>query len=95
MSQYDEEGLAGLEAQLGRDGPRSARVPVNGRTVRPGGGRRAGAWWMLAAAVVALPTGLVLPYGLLVAAGLVLLGIAASLFDPYRAPGGRGRSPGR
>ncbi|MEU1198139.1 hypothetical protein ABZ446_18150 [Streptomyces sp. NPDC005813] len=94
MSQYDEEGLAGLDAQLGRDGPRS-RVPVNRGSVRPGGGRRAGAWWVLATAVVALPTGLVLPHGLLVATGLVLLGIAASLLDPYRPPGGRGRSPGR
>ncbi|MFF4029616.1 hypothetical protein ACFYZ2_07560 [Streptomyces sviceus] len=73
-----------LAARPERDGPRFARAPGSGRPARPREYRRAGAWGTLAVALALLAAGMALPAGLLVALGLVLAGIAGPLFDPDR-----------
>jgi hypothetical protein len=78
MRPYDDERLLALAAQLERDDPRFARRFRRGRPTRPREYRRTGAWWASVAAGVALP------HGLLLAAGLVLAGIGLERFDPYR-----------
>jgi hypothetical protein len=54
----------------------------SGRPARPREYRRTGAWWALAVGVAVLGSGVALAQGLLIAAGLVLVGMAAQLADP-------------
>ncbi|MFF4783084.1 DUF3040 domain-containing protein [Streptomyces griseorubiginosus] len=84
MGRPDDEHLVDLAAQLERDDPRFARALGSGRPARPREYRRTGAWGTLAVAVLLLISGMALPEGILVAAGLVLAGIAVPLFDPHR-----------
>jgi hypothetical protein len=84
MRQPDDEHLVELAARLERDDPRFARAPASGRPNRPREYRRAGAWGTLTLALSLLAAGTALPEGILVAAGLVLAGIAVPLFDPHR-----------
>ncbi|CQR66037.1 DUF3040 domain-containing protein [Streptomyces leeuwenhoekii] len=84
MRPYDDERLLALAAQLERDDPRFARQFRRGRPTRPREYRRTGAWWALAAALASVAAGVALPHGLLLAAGLVLAGIGLERFDPYR-----------
>lgn len=84
MHQPDDEHLVDLAARLERDDPRFARALGSGRPARPREYRRTRAWGSLAVAVSLLAAGMVLPEGILVAAGLVLAGIAVPLFDPHR-----------
>lgn len=84
MARPDDEHLVDLAARLERDDPRFARALGSGRPARPREYRRTGAWGTLALAVLLLASGMALPEGILVAAGLVLAGIAVPLFDPHR-----------
>ncbi|NEY34093.1 DUF3040 domain-containing protein [Streptomyces sp. PRKS01-65] len=84
MRPYDDERLLALAAQLERDDPRFARGFRRGRPIRPREYRRTGAWWALTAALASVAAGVALPHGLLLAAGLVLAGIGVERFDPYR-----------
>ncbi|MFF7952873.1 DUF3040 domain-containing protein [Streptomyces griseorubiginosus] len=84
MGRPDDEHLVDLAARLERDDPRFARALGSGRPARPREYRRTGAWGTLAVAVLLLTSGMALPEGILVAAGLVLAGIAVPLFDPHR-----------
>ncbi|MFF0013863.1 DUF3040 domain-containing protein [Streptomyces sp. NPDC005374] len=84
MHRPDDEHLGDLAARLEREDPRFARALGSGRPARPREYRRTSAWGTLAVAVAFLVVGMVLPEGILVAAGLVLAGIAVPLFDPHR-----------
>ncbi|MFF3462204.1 DUF3040 domain-containing protein [Streptomyces sp. NPDC001984] len=89
MTQSDDERLVDLAARVERDDPCFARALGSGRPARPREYRRTGAWWGLAVGVTVLVVGVFLPHGLMIAAGLVVMGIAVELFDPHRARGGR------
>ncbi|MGW4736401.1 DUF3040 domain-containing protein [Streptomyces shenzhenensis] len=84
MTQFDDERLVNLAARLERDDPRFARALGAGRPARPREYRRTGAWWGLATGAIALGAGVFLPHGLLIASGLVVMGIAVQLLDPDR-----------
>ncbi|MGW7649905.1 DUF3040 domain-containing protein [Streptomyces bobili] len=70
MSATDDERLTGLAASLARDDPRFARSLDEGRPAAPREYRRLRGWSWLAVATAALIAGVVLPHGLLLAAGL-------------------------
>ncbi|MFD8224092.1 DUF3040 domain-containing protein [Streptomyces massasporeus] len=82
MPQSEDQRLIDLEARLEREDPRFTRAMRTGRPARPREYRRPGAWWGLALGVVVLGTGVALAQGLLIAGGLVLVGMAAQLADP-------------
>ncbi|MEQ8145904.1 DUF3040 domain-containing protein [Streptomyces sp. OP7] len=87
MPQSDDDRLVDLAARLEHEDPRFARSLAAGRPARPREYRRAGAWWVLIAGLGMLVAGIVVPDGLLIAAGLVTSGIGVQLIDPYRRPG--------
>jgi hypothetical protein len=80
----DDRQLGEIESHLHRDDPRFARALDTGRPHPPREYRRRRAWLLLTTALAVLATGLTLPNGLLIAAGLVLAGVAGDLFDPHR-----------
>ncbi|GAA0669976.1 DUF3040 domain-containing protein [Streptomyces thermocarboxydovorans] len=84
MPKSDDERLVDLEARFEQEDPHFSRSFTSGRPARPREFRRARAWWALIIGVGLLIAGLVLPDGLMIAAGLVLSGIAVQLFDPPR-----------
>ncbi|WP_020138492.1 DUF3040 domain-containing protein [Streptomyces sp. 351MFTsu5.1] len=84
MGRPDDEHLVDLAARLECDDPRFARALGSGRPARPREYRRTGAWCTLGVAVALLTVGMAWPEGFLVAAGLVLAGIAVPMFDPHR-----------
>ncbi|MFJ8669904.1 DUF3040 domain-containing protein [Streptomyces sp. NPDC093600] len=92
MPESDDEKIADLEAVLWHDDPRFARGLGKGRPRRPREYRRGRAWLALAIALAAVVTGVVLPQGLLLAAGLVMTAMAVNLFESAR--GRRIRPPG-
>ncbi|MET9760562.1 DUF3040 domain-containing protein [Streptomyces sp. NPDC006372] len=94
MTQSEHERLVDLAARLEREDPGFARAMRSGRPARPREYRRTGAWWGLALGMVLLGTGIALAQGLLIAAGLVFVGMAAQLVDPDPARRGR-QGPGR
>ncbi|WP_392839191.1 hypothetical protein [Streptomyces sp. LN500] len=73
-----------LEEQMERKNLNVVRDPDTGRSRRPRAVRRRPAWVLLALSLAMLITGMVLPHGLLLAAGLVTAGMAANLFTPAR-----------
>jgi hypothetical protein len=89
VPRYDAGSLADLEARLERDDPRFARSLASGRPIRPREYRRAGTWTALLVATGVLLVGVAVAHGLLIAAGLVFMGVAAQLLDPTRSPRGR------
>ena len=92
MSDGDEDRLKALASATERDDARFARALAEGWPRRPREYRRARAWCALSGAGALLLAGVALPHGLLLATGLVLAGMAATLFDPHRRhPGGGGR----
>lgn len=97
MHRNDAERLADLEARLEQDDPRFTHALRVGRPARPREYRRTGLWCGLAVGAAVLIVGVVVSDGLLIAAGLVLMGIAAQLLDPKEAPLRRrgSRSAGR
>ncbi|GHA88665.1 DUF3040 domain-containing protein [Streptomyces termitum] len=78
----EEERLGAIEDRLRRDDPGFVRALAAGRPRRPREERPVRAWALLAAAFALLACGVVLPHGLLIAAGLVLAGLAADRFPP-------------
>ncbi|CAL9506945.1 DUF3040 domain-containing protein [Streptomyces griseomycini] len=92
MPQSDDERLVDLAARLEREDRRFARSLSAGRPARPREYRRSRAWWVLGIGVTMLIAGVVVADGLLIAAGLVLSGIAVQLLDPDRR---RTRGPRR
>lgn len=83
MPTSDDQRLVDLAARLERDDPRFARSLSSGRPALPREYRRTRAWWVLGIGLLLLIAGLIVPDGLLIAAGLVLSGIGVQLFDPY------------
>ncbi|MEU5170571.1 MULTISPECIES: hypothetical protein [Streptomyces] len=81
MPHYDER-LRGIEDRLGDDRSERADDPDRGapREHRPGP-----AWLWLTVGVGGLVTGIVIGHGLLIAAGLVVAGMAGQLLDPQRS----------
>lgn len=82
VPQSEDHALVALEARLEREDPRFTRAMRSGRPARPREYRRTGAWWGLAFGVAVLGSGIALAQGLLIAGGLVLVGMAAQLADP-------------
>ncbi|CAL9655537.1 hypothetical protein SUDANB15_06752 [Streptomyces sp. enrichment culture] len=77
MSGCDERlDATGLPAQRDEPGPRGTREGSRPPRARARGRRRTGAWLLLLAGIAGMVTGMVLPNGLLLAAGLVLAGAA-------------------
>ncbi|MFD4033339.1 hypothetical protein ACFWVP_23225 [Streptomyces sp. NPDC058637] len=81
MAHYDER-LSGLDDRSRHDRPCSADGHGAPRAPRAYG--RGLAWLWLGAGLGALLTGIVIGHGLLIAAGLVVSGVAGQLFDPQR-----------
>ncbi|MFF0290877.1 hypothetical protein [Streptomyces sp. NPDC005262] len=73
-----------LEDRMRRKDLHVVRGPDTGRPRRPRAVRRRPAWALLALSLAMLVTGMVLPHGLLLAAGLVMAGMAANLFTSAR-----------
>ncbi|MFJ9795417.1 DUF3040 domain-containing protein [Streptomyces sp. NPDC101145] len=92
MPESDDEKIADLEAVLFHDDPRFARSLGKGRPRRPREYRRGRAWLALVIALAAVVTGVVLPQGLLLAAGLVMTAMAVNLLGSDRGRRGRPRS---
>lgn len=88
MTQSNDDRLVALAARLKHEDPRFARSLSTGQPTRPREYRRTGAWWTLVIGVGMLIAGVLVPDGLLIAAGLVLSGIAVQLLDPNRHTGG-------
>ncbi|MFS8197988.1 DUF3040 domain-containing protein [Streptomyces sp. CWNU-52B] len=96
MSRFDDERLRGIEARLRRDDPQFAEALGSGRPCSPREYRHGRAWLLLAVALAALGVGIGVGHGLLIAASLVLAGVAGDLFDPQRTrPRGHGPPPPR
>ncbi|GGX35393.1 hypothetical protein GCM10010297_65890 [Streptomyces malachitofuscus] len=93
MPQSNDDRLVDLAARLEHEDPRFARSLSAGQPTRPREYRRTGAWWALVIGVTMLIAGVLVPDGLLIAAGLVLSGIAVQLLDPERRS--RARRPRR
>ncbi|GAA0648956.1 hypothetical protein GCM10009535_28550 [Streptomyces thermocarboxydovorans] len=94
MPASDDERLSDIEARLQREDPRFARALGAGRPRSPREYPRLRAWLLFVLALVVLGGGIALAHGLLIAAGLVLAGLAGEMFGPGRDPrrdGGRRR----
>ncbi|MFD5203462.1 DUF3040 domain-containing protein [Streptomyces sp. NPDC058375] len=83
MPTYDER-LRDLEERLRHDDPGFAEAMSGGTPRPPREYRHRNAWLWLAAGLAALGIGIAVGHGLLIAAGLVVSGAAAHLFDPQR-----------
>ena len=95
VPQSEDRRLLDLEARLEREDPRFTRAMRTGRPARPREYRRTRAWWVLAAGLASLGTGIAVADGLFIAAGLVLAGIAVErCASPPRRPEARGRKGG-
>lgn len=90
MSEHEDDRLRALASGTEHDDARFAKALADGRPERPREYRRGRAWCSLVGACAVFVAGLALPHGLLLAAGLVLAGMTASLFDPHRRHPGRG-----
>ncbi|MFD8634312.1 DUF3040 domain-containing protein [Streptomyces sp. NPDC059533] len=84
MTDSDDERIADLEAALWHDDPRFARGLGSGRPRRPREYRRGRAWAALLLALAAVVTGVLVPHGLLLAAGLITAALAVNLLDSNR-----------
>ncbi|MFD6281380.1 hypothetical protein ACFWFI_38315 [Streptomyces sp. NPDC060209] len=80
MPHYDER-QHGLEDRLRSDDPVPAGAPER---EAPRGFRPGRTWLWLTVGVVGLVTGIFMGHGLLIAAGLVVAGMAGQLLDPQR-----------
>jgi hypothetical protein len=96
MTQPGTDPLHDLETRTRRNDPRFARELELRQPRRPRAdrGRRGLAWALLAVSVLMVITGMLLPQGLLLAAGLVAAGTAAHLLAlaPAHDPGRPGHS---
>lgn len=82
MPRSEDQRPVALAARCACGDPRFPRVMSIGRPRGPRGYRRAAAWWALVAATAVLVVGVILAQGLLIATGLVGVGVAAQLIDP-------------
>ncbi|OPF84644.1 hypothetical protein VT50_0201005 [Streptomyces antioxidans] len=80
MAAPGDTQLHELEERMARSDPRFARGLGEGRPRRPREYRHGPAWALLAVSLAMQVVGMLLPQGLLLAAGLVVAGIAAHLF---------------
>ncbi|MFG2594262.1 hypothetical protein [Streptomyces sp. NPDC048438] len=78
---HHDERLRGLEDRLGSDRPERTGAP--GRDARRGK-RPISTWLWLTVGTAGLVSGIVIGHGLLIAAGLVVAGMAGQLLDPQR-----------
>jgi len=94
MPHYDER-LRGLEDRPRTDDPERADAPVRdaGREASRGTRPSRQTWLWLTVGVVGLLAGIFIGHGLLIAAGLVVAGMAGQLLDPQRSRP-RGSVPG-
>ncbi|MGW1613906.1 DUF3040 domain-containing protein [Streptomyces sp. NPDC002285] len=74
------------ETRTQPSGPHAARSPRSGPQRREDRRRRGRAWALLTLSVAMLITGVTLPQGLLLAAGLVTAGMATYLLVPPHGP---------
>ncbi|MFJ9551306.1 DUF3040 domain-containing protein [Streptomyces erythrochromogenes] len=93
MTDSDDERIADLEAALWHDDPRFARGLGKGRPRRPREYRRGRAWLALLLALAAVVTGVLVPHGMLLAAGLIMAALAVNLLDSNRLRRLRRRRP--
>ncbi|MCX4966126.1 DUF3040 domain-containing protein [Streptomyces sp. NBC_00654] len=94
MPTYDKR-LRDLEERLRHEDPEFADALSGGGPRAPREYRRVHAWIWLGAGLVALGAGIAAEHGLLIAAGLVVAGVAGQLFDPQRGRRPYGRPHGR
>ncbi|MFJ6632429.1 DUF3040 domain-containing protein [Streptomyces sp. NPDC091376] len=92
MARARDERLQALQEQTERTDPRFARGLGTGRPCRPKEYRRGYVRALPPVALAMLVAGLALPQGLLLAAGLVLAGLAAQLWSSPRPRGAHPRS---
>ncbi|MFD9423017.1 MULTISPECIES: DUF3040 domain-containing protein [unclassified Streptomyces] len=83
MPTYDER-LRDIEERLRHDDPGFAASLSGGSPRPPRDYRRGHAWLWLVVGLAALGVGIAVGHGLLIAAGLVVAGVAGQLFDPQR-----------
>ncbi|MFD9214957.1 DUF3040 domain-containing protein [Streptomyces sp. NPDC087659] len=93
MTRPGDETLNDLDARMRPSDPRFARGLDAGHPGPPRECRRRPARALLAAALALLVAGLVLPQGLMLAAGLVVAGMAAQFLTAPRRPAGRRPRP--
>lgn len=93
MTRPGDETLHDLDERMRLSDRRFARGLDARHPCPPSECRRRPAWALLAAALALLVAGLVLPHGLMLAAGLVLAGMAAQFLTAPRRPAGRRRRP--
>ncbi|WP_406483873.1 DUF3040 domain-containing protein [Streptomyces sp. NBC_01568] len=84
MTDSDDERIADLEAALWHDDPHFARGLGKGRPRRPREYRRGRAWLAMLLALAAVVTGVLVPHGMLLAAGLIMAALAVNLLDSNR-----------
>ncbi|WP_371591756.1 DUF3040 domain-containing protein [Streptomyces virginiae] len=84
MPESDDKRIDDLEAALRHDDPRFAHGLGKGRPRRPREYRHGRAWLALLLALAAVVTGVLVPHGLLLAAGLITAALAVNLFDTTR-----------
>jgi hypothetical protein len=88
---HRDQGIEDIEAELQRTDPRFAEGLRTGRPCAPREYRRRLGWFLVVAALLWILIGMALPQGLLLAAGLVLGGVGASLLDTRYDTARRGR----
>lgn len=88
---YEHKAIEDIEAETRRTDPRFADGLRTGRPCAPREYRRRLGWFLLAVSLAWIVIGIVLPQGLLIAAGLVLAGISGGVFDPRLEPARRRR----
>ena len=74
MPQSDDERLVDLATRLEHEDPRFVRSLSEGRPARPREYRRTSAWCALVIGVTLLAAGIIVPDGLLIAAGRTAVG---------------------
>ncbi|MEU3188709.1 hypothetical protein ABZ707_31600 [Streptomyces sp. NPDC006923] len=89
MPDGTDKSLAGLAERLAPD-TRFARAAIPRHPGRPRAKRRGPAWIIMSLAIALLVAGMMLPNGLLIAAALVLAGVAGQLLE-HRGAARQGR----
>ncbi|MFF7735784.1 DUF3040 domain-containing protein [Streptomyces sp. NPDC007984] len=84
MKHLDDTLLRNLAQQMEQRDPPFAQPLDSGLPRRPRERGHGPAWTVLAVALAMLVTGMALPNGLLIAAGVVVAGVAGHLFDSDR-----------
>ncbi|MEU1622637.1 DUF3040 domain-containing protein [Streptomyces sp. NPDC005722] len=88
---HPHKAIEDIAAETRRTDPRFAEGLRTGRPCAPREYRRRTGWFLLTVALAWILIGIVLPQGLLLAAGLVLAGVGAAVLDPRHDVVGRGR----